>query len=360
MVFLESPIHGRGVQVKKSNLVAIDLAKSVFQVCVLDEHNKVLVNRKLRRAEVTKYIVNLEPTTIAMEACYSSHYWGRVCQDAGHTVRLIPAQHVKPFVRGNKNDANDALAIAEAAQRPFIRPVPVKTRDQQDMQSLHRIRERIVRQRVGLINQTRGLLADYGIVAQTGVAAFGKLISELCDPESTRLSPLMKQELLAVRDEFDFVSTRLDALNAQIKAIVAADPVATRLMTIPGVGVIGASALSSAIGRGQQFRSARDLAVWLGLTPKHSASGATLKPGGISKRGNRYLRKILCHGARSAISVCKRDADPMITWARQVAERRGTNKATVALANRVARLIWTLLQKDEDYRAVPAAGAPAN
>ena len=319
----------------------------------------MLSNKRLRRCAVAQFITQLEPTTVAMEACYSSHYWGRVCQDAGHTVRLIPAQHVKPFVRGNKNDANDALAIAEAAQRPFIRPVPVKTRDQQDMQSLHRIRERIVRQRVGLMNQTRGLLADYGIVARAGVAAFRKLIGELCDPESTRLSPLMKQELLAIRDEFDFVSHRLDALNAQIKAIVANDPIATRLMTVPGVGVIGASALSSAIGRGQQFRSARDLAVWLGVTPKHSASGTTLKPGGISKRGNRYLRKLLCHGARAAISVSKRDADPLITWARQVSERRGINKATVALANRIARLIWTLLQKDEDYRVILAGGVPA-
>lgn len=340
---------------KNCKLMSIDLAKNVFQACQLDENNKVIKNRKLSRAELSKLIVSTPRTVIAMEACYTSHYWGRVCEQAGHTVRLIPAQHVKPFVRGNKNDANDALAIAEAAQRPNIKCVPVKSRRQQDMQSLHRIRERVVRQRVGLINQTRGLLSDYGFVCQTGVRSFNTMLSNLCDPASEVLSPMLKEQMLLIKDEMLTVTHRLDQLNVQIKTLVLEDPIASRLMTIPGIGVLVASSLSSAIGAGQQFNSARELSVWMGLTPKHAASGNTMRTSGISKRGNRYLRKQLCHGARAALTVSKKKNDPMIAWARKVAERRGTNKATVALANRIARLAWTLLQRQEDYRIAPIA-----
>ena len=340
---------------KNCKLMGIDLAKSVFQVCQLDENNKVIKNRKMSRSELSDFIVHTPRTVIAMEACYTSHYWGRVCEQAGHTVRLIPAQHVKPFVRGNKNDANDALAIAEAAQRPNLKFVPVKSRRQQDMQCLHRIRERVVRQRVGLINQTRGLLSDYGVVAQTGINSFGVMLGTLCDPSSEVLSPLLKDQMRLIKEEMQEVTQRLEQLNAQIKALVLEDPIATRLMTIPGIGVLVASALSSAIGAGQQFNNARELSVWMGLTPKHAASGNTLKPSGISKRGNRYLRKQLCHGARAVLTVSKKKDDPLVVWSRKLAERRGNNKATVALANRIARLAWVLLQKQEDYRVMPVA-----
>lgn len=340
---------------KNCKLMSIDLAKNVFQVCQLDENNKIIKNRKMSRPELAEFITNTPRTVIAMEACYTSHYWGRVCEQAGHTVRLIPAQHVKPFVRGNKNDSNDALAIAEAAQRPNLKFVPVKSRRQQDMQSLHRIRERVVRQRTGLINQTRGLLSDYGIVGQGGIKSFNSMLRTLCDSESEVLSPLLKEQLLLINEEMSAVTERLDQLNRQIKALVLEDPIATRLMTIPGIGVLVASALSSAIGAGQQFNNARELAVWMGLTPKHSASGNTMKPSGISKRGNRYLRKQLCHGARAVLTISKKKDDPLVSWARKLSERRGINKATVALANRIARLAWTLLQKQEDYRVMPTS-----
>jgi len=254
------------------------------------------------------------------------------------------------FVCGNKNDHNDALAIAEAAHRPHIKSVPIKTIAQQDIQSLHRLRERMVSQRTSLSNQTRGLLSEYGIVFPNGFKALKHTLVTLLDPADDRLSDMLKHQLQYIADEFEYTSARLKELNQLLAKIAQDNPLCRLLMSIPGIGCINATALFSAIGNGSQFKSARELSVWLGVTPKHFASGNKHVVGGITKRGNRYLRKQLIHGARAVMSRCKKRDDQLSRWLSAIVARRGANKACVALANRMARVCWALLQKNEIYK----------
>ena len=333
------------------NLIAIDLAKNVFQVCIMSTSNRVLMNKSFNRKGLTEFMLKQPVSVVAMEACYSSHYWGRLFESFGHQVKLLPAQHVKPFVRGNKNDHNDALAIAEASQRPRIKAVPIKTVAQQDIQSLHRLRERCVSQRTSLSNQTRGLLSEYGIVFPTGFKSFKQTLAVLIDPSNTQLTEPLKQQLRYVADEFDRMSARLTELNQVLAQIAQTNPHCQRLMSIPGIGYINATALYSAIGNGSQFNNARELSVWLGITPKQYASGNKQVMAGITKRGNRYLRKQLIHGARALMRYCKKRDDQLSQWLQAIEQRRGKNKACVALANKIARLCWTLLQTNQMYRS---------
>lgn len=334
----------------KHKLIAIDLAKNVFQLCGINSHNKVTMSKRLKRSELTEFMAQQETTEVVMEACYSSHYWARQFVDMGHEVKLLPAQHVTPFVRGNKSDRNDALAIAEAAQRPNIRPVPVKSIEQQDIQALHRMRDRYVRHRTGLMNQMRGLVSEYGIIAPQGHKAFCTLLRELSEPEHRALTPLFKGQVKQVCDEYYHLSERIEEINTRLARLAQQQALCNILMSIPGIGVINATALYSAIGNASQFNTARELAVWLGLTPRQSGSGDKQTSGGITKRGNRYLRKQLVHGARAYLSRCKKRDDALSQWANQLIARRGMNKASVAMANRMARLAWVLLQRGEIYK----------
>ena len=334
-----------------TSLIAIDLAKNIFQVCLMDKNHKIQFNKTFNRKTLIEFIIQQPPSTIAMEACYSSHYWGRLFNSFGHEVKLLPAQHVKPFVRGNKNDHNDAIAIAEASQRPDIKSVPVKTLVQQDIQCLHRLRERYVSQRTYLSNQTRGLLSEYGIVFNQGFKYLTMTLVELISPEDKRLSEVIKNELCHVYTDFIQVSKRLDDLNKSLMQIAHKHIQCQRLMSIPGIGVINATALYSAIGDGDQFKNARELSVWLGITPKQFSSGDKNRMSGITKRGDRYLRKQLIHGARSVIYRYKNRDDKLSNWVNNLVQRRGPNKACVALANKMARLCWILLQRKEMYIA---------
>lgn len=336
----------------KHTLVSIDLAKNVFQICGLTRQQKIVFNKQLRRAELADFMVNQPPCEVAMEACYSSHYWARNFEAMGHKVKLIPAQHVTPFVRGNKSDRNDVVAIAEAANRPNIIPVPIKTVEQQDIQSLHRIRERHVAHRTGLMNQTRGLLSEYGIIAPVGHKAFCKLLREVSQPECRTVSPMLKMQLSQTADEYYYHTERIEEIKQALQNIADNNPLCKILLSIPGIGVINATAIYSAIGNGSQFKNAREFAVWLGLTPKTAGSGETFKSGGITKRGNGYLRKQLVHGARAALSRCRSKTDSLSNWANQLVARRGIQKACVAMAARLARLSWVLLQKQELYKVV--------
>lgn len=335
------------------NLIAIDLAKNVFQICIIDSNNAILMNKSFNRQTLAAFMMKQSSTTIAMEACYSSHYWGRLFESYGHQVKLLPAQHVKPFVRGNKNDHNDALAIAEAAQRPGIKTVPIKTLAQQDIQSLHRLRERCVSQRTALTNQTRGLLSEYGIVFPQGFKTFKQTLTLLLDPKNTQLTVVIKQQLDYVLNEFKQLSARLKELNQTLTNIAQTNPLCQRLMSIPGIGYVNATALYSAIGNGSQFNNARELSVWLGITPKQFASGHKQTMTGITKRGNRYLRKQLVHGARAVMFRCKKGDDRLSVWLQALIIRRGPNKACVALANKMARLCWTLLHNQQMYHVRP-------
>lgn len=336
----------------KLNILAVDLAKNVFQVARFNSANQVVFNKSLKRIEFAQFLSQQEPSLVVMEACYSSHYWGRIAQSHGHQVMLLPAQHVSPFVRGNKSDRNDTVAIGEAANRPFIRPVPLKSVEQQDIQCLHRLRERYVRTRTGLINQTRGLLSEYGVIAPTGHKAFCALLREVSQPSNKEVSAIVKTQLNQVADEYYQLTDRIAEINGVLKQVANGNSLCQFLMTIPGIGVINATAIYSAIGNGSQFSNARDFAVWLGLTPRQSSSGEKFTSGGITKRGNHYLRKQLVHGARSTLSRGKKKTDRLSLWGNRLVARRGFNKASVAMASRLARISWTLLQRQEVYKAV--------
>lgn len=335
------------------SVIGIDLAKNVFQVCGLSARNSALFNKQLKRAELSAFVAQQPPTSIAMEACYSSHFWAREFVGMGHKVTLLPAQHVKPFVRGNKSDTNDALAIAEAARRPDIKSVPIKSVEQQDIQCLHRLRERHVAHRTGLINQVRGLLSEYGIVVPQGLAAFTSLLRDITAPTSSAVSPRLKRNLAEVADEYYMHCDKIDDLLTELTQIAHHSSLCQYLLSIPGIGVINATAIYSAIGNGSQFASAREFAGWLGLTPRQAGSGEKNYSGGITKRGNCYLRKQLVHGARAAVSRSRNKSDALSRWANQLVERRGAHKAYVAMAARMARTAWILLHKQETFK--PAA-----
>ena len=337
---------------KHHTIIGIDLAKTVFQVAIM-KNGHIQSSQRLNRKQLKAFIANYPKTLIAMEACYSSHYWARQFENHGHKVLLIPPQHVKPFVRGNKTDANDALAIIEAAQRPGLCFVPVKTCHQQDIQNLHRIRERLVANRTALTNQTRGLLADYGIVFGAGKKAFLLGIERAMNDEV--ISDLFKHELEATLDELQLKSAHISDIESQLRRYVNQSEDCRIVHSIPGIGVINASALVCKYGNASQFNQARSLAVSLGLTPRLSASGHRHQMLGISKRGDRYLRKQLIHGARSVLIICeKRKDDALCRWAARIKQRRGTNIAAVAVANRLARLVWVLLNKRELYQPTPS------
>lgn len=333
-------------------VIGIDLAKQVFQVAV-SQHHKIISNHRVNRTQLKDFILNTPPSAVFMEACYSAHYWARFASDAGHQVGLIPAQHVAPFTRGNKTDANDAVAIIEASARPNLRLVNVKSHEQQDIQSLHRLRERLKGNSTGLMNQTRGLLAEYGITFNLGKRAFLLGVQEALN--SCALSELIQGELRANLDELELMERRIKRIETALTEFVERNRAAKLLQSIPGIGVLNASALAAKYPNPNQFSCARELSVHLGLTPRLVASGNKKSMLGISKRGDPYLRQLLIHGARALmIQAPKRSHDPMCRWAVKLKQRRGQNVAIVALANRLARLAWTLLHKQEYYRSTAA------
>jgi transposase len=293
-------------------------------------------------------IHELAPSTIAMEACPGAHYWGRRFQEAGYQVRLIHPRFVKPFVRGAKNDAVDAEAIHDAASRPTMRFVPVKTLAQQDLQALHRVRERLVCQRTALINQARGLLAEYGIVLPKGPS---RLATEGPGAiASATLSDLARQVFASLFEQLQELETRIEALDAHLVAICRDHPASRRLATLPGVGPVIATALVASINDGRQFRNGRELAAWIGLVPRQHSTGGRTRLVGIGRQANHYLRRQMIHGARSvAFRMIGRD-DARSRWVQALVARRGFNRAVVGLANKTARIAWALLTRQEIYK----------
>ena len=286
---------------------------------------------------------------IFMESCYSANYWGRLFESHGFRVKLIPAQHVKPFVKGNKNDKHDALAIAEASMRPNIYFVPVKTTEQQDIQCLHRVRKRLISYRTGLTNQIRGLLSDYGIIFFKGHHKVLQSLPLLIEDMANNLSFDMRELLYDLLEELKNRNVQIKNIEEKIKMLSTKRKGFANLMDMPGIGLINASALVSAIGDAKQFSSARGFAAFLGLVPKHEQSGTKLKSLGISKNGDRYLRTLLIHGARTIVSRYKNMDDPLKQFAMKIKERRGKHKAYVAVAHKMSRIIWAMLTKDQAY-----------
>ena len=329
--------------------VGVDLAKQVFQVHGVNRHEQVQVRRALSRRQLRRYFAQQAPCLIGMEACASAHYWARELGQLGHTVKLIPPQFVKPYVKSQKNDANDAEAICEAVGRPNMRFVAVKSAAQQDVQALHRIRSELVRQRTAKANQIRGLLSEYGIVVPTGIGTLRRAIPEIQEDAENGLSGLFRRVLGGLRQDLETFDVRVAELDAEIAHVALSDDTAQRLQSIPGIGPMTATALVAAVGDARQFARGRDLAASLGLTPGQHSSGGKERLLGITKHGDSYLRTLLVHGARAVLKVAGRKDDPRSRWVMSVAARRHKNVAAVALANKMARIAWALLTRGGTY-----------
>jgi transposase len=343
--------EGPGMKVKT---IGIDLAKEVFGVHGVDARGKSLVHKRVSRKHLLGLLAKLEPCLVGMEACGSAHHWAREIEKLGHTVKLMSPQFVAPYRKGNKNDPNDAEAICEAVTRPSMRFVPIKSEAQQDLQALHRVREQLLKSRTALVNQVRGLLAEHGIVAPRGIAHLRRLMVEiLAEPAGRGLSGLFGETLFEIAERLRFLDERIRTYDLRIGRVFAHDERCQRLAKVEGVGPLVATALVAAVGNANEFKSGRELSAWLGLVPRQHSSGNRNVVLGISKRGDRYLRTLLIHGARSALCRAERRSDRRSIWASKLKLARGFNVAAVALANKNARILWALLTRGENYR--PAA-----
>jgi transposase len=329
--------------------IGLDLAKNVFQVHAVDRSEQVLIRRQLSRSQMVGFFEKLPPCLIGMEACASAHHWARTLQQMGHTVRLIAPQFVKPYIKSQKNDANDAEGICEAVGRPNMRFVTVKTCEQQDMQAIHRIRSELVGQRMAKANQIRGLLAEYGIVIAVRIERLRRALPLICQDIGNGLSANFRGLLEDLRQDLAWLDGRIEQLDEQIKQFARQDEAARRLQTIPGIGPITATALVADLGDARQFRRGREVSAFLGLVPRQMSSGGKERLLGISKRGDAYLRTLLIHGARAALRVAANKGDPRSRWAVSVSGRRHRNIAAVALANKNARIVWALLTRGGCY-----------
>ena len=330
-------------------VLGIDLAKDVFQLHGTDAKGNRILTKRLSRGKLIEYMANVTPCLVGIEACGGAHYWARVFEEHGHTVKIISPQFVKPYVKSTKNDARDAEAIAEAVTRPNMRFVPKKTMEQQDVLLLHRARELAIKQRTAHGNQLRGLLAEYGIVVAKGLSHLNKL-PEILEMEEDKLSSVSKEVFFQLYEQLKTYAEQVVYYEKKIHSHAATDPRCVAVQAIEGVGPITASAIVATIGDAHAFKNGREVSAWLGLVPKQNSSGNKIVLGGISKRGDRYVRKLLVHGARTVVNTCDNKADRKNQWVTDKKQRCGYNKAAVALANKNARVIWALLATGECYR----------
>ncbi len=331
-------------------LLAIDIAKNIFQLHGIDEKGKGILKKTVKRIELAKYIANFPAGVIVMEACGGANAWARRFQKLGHEVKLISPQFVKPFVKTNKNDANDAKAIAEAASRPDMRFVPIKGLDQQDIQSIHRIRERLIKQRTALANQIRGLLAEYGEVIPKGIAQIKKSIFSILENAENELTFICRELCSELYEELLILEKRIKIYDKKIQTIFNQNSLCQKLEEIEGVGILTATAILTVLSDPKLFENGRHFAAFLGLVPKQHSSGGKQKLLGISKREDSYLRQLLVHGARSALMRADKKTDSRSLWLQQLKLRAGANKTAVALANKNARIIWALVANDSMYQ----------
>lgn len=334
--------------------IGIDLAKAVFFISVHAPSGKQTHRKKLRRHQVLPFLANHPTAVVGMEACSGAHYWAREISKLGHSVCLLPAQHVKAYLRGQKNDYNDAQAIAEAVQHGRIRCVEIKTVKQQLDQSLHRLRQSLVVEQTGLVNRTRALLAEHGVCLPEGKHRFRKAVAAFLEDAENGLPWRLRELLDRQYQLFLVLEQELAWYEREIKAQAAESEHCQRLMSVPGFGPISSSAFYGWLGNGQQFRCGRDVAAALGLVPKQYSTGGKTLLGGISKRGDKHLRALLVHGARAVARYAKERDDRLSRWVQSLIERRGYNKAVVALANKLARIGWAVIARSEQYRALPA------
>ena len=330
--------------------IGVDIAKSVFQIHAVDAAGEPTIRRQLRRRQVLPFFKKLPPCLIGMEACATSHHWAREITKLGHEVRLMPPRYVKPYVKRNKNDAADAEAICEAVRRPTMRFVPIKTAEQQSVLMLHRTRQLFVRQRTSLINAIRAHMAEFGIVAgigRNGVEVLLKLITEGGDD---RIPGPARECLMALAAQLELVKRQIVGADRRVLAWHRSSETSKRLEAIPGVGPLIASALVASVPDPAAFRSGRDLSAWIGLVPKQHSTGGKERLGSISKAGNRYLRQLLVVGALSVIRRAKQLGYTRHPWLVRLLERRSSKIAAVALANKIARIAWAMMARNESYQ----------
>lgn len=332
-------------------LIAIDLAKSIFQVCGVNQSGKAIFNRSVRRNRLLAMLAQYPDATIAMEACSGSNYWGRTLKKLGHQVLLIPPQHVKPFVKGNKNDRNDAFAISEAARRPGLVTVAPRSIEDTESLSIHRVRERLVDQRTALTNQIRGLLSEFGIIAGPGRRTLISVVRHEIESGDNEFSVEIRDLFEELLQELQEIEARLQGVDRKIQRLAKSDD-AQRLMTIKGIAEKGATALSAHMGSPNNYRNGRHFSASLGLVPKEHSSGGKQALGSITKRGNRYIRYLLVQGAWSVLRYANRSDDRLSQWALKLAERRGKHKAVIAIANKLARIAWSVLHHQTVYKPV--------
>jgi len=337
-----------------NTVIGLDLAKAIYHSIELGVNSKVIQRKKFKRQQLKAHMINRPPSKIAMEACATAHYWARVFSAMGHTVELLPPQHVKAYLRKQKNDYNDALAIAEACQHSAIRPVPIKSVAQQDEQALHRMREQRVKQKTQVANQIRGLLGEYGLIIRPGIShVFKQVPVMLADAENNLTSRFRQllhreyQQLLAIREDVAWCDKQLQQQSRQ-------DPVCQRLMAIPGFGPVVSSAVKSWMGDGQQFEKGRHASAALGLVPRQHSSGDKIRLLGITKCGDKYLRSLVVNGARAVVAHVGHKTDPLSVWIQRMRERHCFNKVVVALANKLIRMAWVIIARGDTYR--PNAG----
>jgi transposase len=338
--------------------IGIDIGKNTFHLIGLDQRGNIVLQLKTSRDQLERRLANVPHCLIGMEACSGAHHIGRQIEALGHDVRLIPAQYVKPFLKGHKNDYRDAEAIAEAVQRPTMRFVRIKTPEQMDLLALHRVRARFVSQRTGVINQIRGFLIERGITVRQGPAPLRKALPEILGSNAATLSPRMVHVIADLAADWRRLDERVASVSAEIEALAEQDANCQRLMTVPGIGPTISSAVVAAIGNGTGFKQGRDFGAWLGLVPKQESTGDRTILGKISKRGNKYLRTLFVQAAHVVLARRPRAAMPGLwPWIEQASKRMHRNMLAIALANKLARIAWAVLARGQDYqsRNVPTA-----
>jgi transposase len=330
--------------------VGLDLAKNVFQVHAIDEAGEVIVGKALRRHQMMPFFSKLDPCLVGMEACATSHYWARQLSQLGHQVKLMPPIYVKPYVKRGKTDAGDAAAISEAVTRPTMRFVAVKSLDQQSMLALHRTRDLLIRQRTQLVNMIRGQLAEFGIVLAKGIQHVFKFTGQLLGGEAPDIPPLAVSVIVTLAEQLRDLHARIGGLDKDIRTWSKDNEVVKRLQTIPGIGIVTASALAATVTDPHQFTSGRQFAAWLGLTPRANSSGGKERMGRISKMGDQYLRRLLVNGMTSQSQSVRRNPDAY-PWATSLMRRKPDKLVAVAMANKTARIVWAVMTRGEVYRA---------
>lgn len=335
------------------NVIGLDIAKNIFHLYSVNADNKA-IKQKLKRAELLNFFANYQPSLIGIEACGGAHHWARELTKLGHQVVLLNAKYVKSFVVGNKTDFNDAQAIFDAVSRPNKRTVTVKTIEQQDMQLLHNMRQELIEMRTALVNQIRGSLHERGIVIAQGIRHLRTELPLILEDAENGLTLLARELLAEQKERLNKLDEDIKAFDTRISRLCSQNERSKRFLEVPGVGPLTATIAAADIAEGKNYQSSRDYAASLGLVPRQHSSGGKEVYLGISKRGNRYIRTMLIHGARAVLKNIKDKTDKLSLWLKSLIERRGFNKAAVALANKNARILWAMAVKNKEYQAQTA------